>query len=364
MDVTPSDPAYVAAPLRLQPFRAHLVAPAHVADPATARLFAKPYAAVPQRLESWRRRRMLRVDRGEHLYLHEYAVGDRVVRGVVAALQLTPTTSDAAEAAVLPHEAVDRAQARQLADRICAMSLSPAPILLTAPFPAQASAIVSRTLGRRAAWDFLDHTREHHRIWRLPRADAEALCQALRPVRALVADGHHRLAAHQELATRAGCGLDAALILLVDETTTPLDVQPIHRVLERVRLDDIRSCVHRSRRLTLTGGQSTIEFHDVKETLSCGFDGDAEEAARILQEEILQELAPPAHNVRYERDWPTALASAGRRCVAVRLPELAGTTVRTMALTGRTLPEKATSYGPKPPPSLFLMRLPSAAVGL
>jgi hypothetical protein len=52
----PTTPPYVAGPLQLSPFRAYSLVPRRVGDPASARVFARPYRGVPQRLEAWRKR--------------------------------------------------------------------------------------------------------------------------------------------------------------------------------------------------------------------------------------------------------------------------------------------------------------------
>ena len=46
-------PPYVGRPLRLEPFHALRLTPRRVGDPASRRLFARPYRAVSARLAQW-----------------------------------------------------------------------------------------------------------------------------------------------------------------------------------------------------------------------------------------------------------------------------------------------------------------------
>jgi hypothetical protein len=356
MHATPPDPQYVAAPLELRPFRAHLLAPAQVSDPATARLFARPYSAVPQRLRTWQRRGLLRVDRGEHLYLHEYSSEGRTIRGLVAALEIGTTTSSPTDAALLPHEGVDEIQAGQLAERVQQMRLSPAPILLTATLPDRTRSCLDEVRQRRPAWDFLDHDRRRHRIWRLSRGDTRTVRGDLRSVQALVADGHHRLAAHQQLRRD---GHDAsALVMVIDEGATPLDVRPFHRLLEGIGLADLREAAT-SLGLQADGG-TELEFTNGQARWSWHVDAPADEVGGLLHGRLLAALPTPPRRITYDPDWEALSALASRRRIAVRLPAISLRDIWATARTGTLLPEKATSFGPKPPASLFLMRLPSA----
>ena len=77
-----------------------------------------------------------------------------------------------------------------------------------------------------------------HRLWRLGDPDEQAAIAAdLAGRRALIADGHHRYAAYQELQAgmrNSGCGAgpwDYGLAFLVDSAAYPPRVGAIHRVL-------------------------------------------------------------------------------------------------------------------------------------
>ena len=53
MELASVVPPYVATPLELLPFRAVMLAPERVGDPASARALARPYRDVAARLEQW-----------------------------------------------------------------------------------------------------------------------------------------------------------------------------------------------------------------------------------------------------------------------------------------------------------------------
>ena len=80
-------PPYVAGPFRLDPFRALMLSPSRVGDPASARAFARPYRNVARRLEGWEQQGHLRRDPEPAVYLHEYAAAGMTVRGLVGALE-------------------------------------------------------------------------------------------------------------------------------------------------------------------------------------------------------------------------------------------------------------------------------------
>ena len=123
-------PARVARPLRLEPFRALMLAPSRIGARVSARAFARPYHDVAERLSAWQRAGEVHRDATRALYLHEYTAAGITVRGLVGALDLTRAAHALDDVAVFPHEGVHPAQAAELADRMAEMELNPAPILL------------------------------------------------------------------------------------------------------------------------------------------------------------------------------------------------------------------------------------------
>ena len=117
MDFAPDVPPYVAKPLELFPFRALMLAPERVGDPASARALARPYRDVAERLTQWIDRGDARADGGPALYLHEYTAAGLTVRGLVGALRMSERADTLADRAVWPHEAIHPEQAGELAER-------------------------------------------------------------------------------------------------------------------------------------------------------------------------------------------------------------------------------------------------------
>src|SRR4051812_40183592 len=166
-------PPYVGRPLRLAPFRGVRLNPRRIGDPASGRLFARPYRAVATRLAQWQERGQLRRDEEPALYLHEYTAGGLTVRGLVGALDISHRATGSADRAVLPHEGIHPVQADELADRRPELGLNPAPILLVHRAPVDVRAIVHTLVATPPDDDFVDRNDQRHRVWSI--RDAELL---------------------------------------------------------------------------------------------------------------------------------------------------------------------------------------------
>src|SRR3954469_13124999 len=90
MDSSPVvGPPSVGRPLRLRPFRGWRLTPGRIGDPATARLFARPYRDVAERLGRWRGAGQLHQAPEPAVYVHEYTAAGLTVRGLVGALDIS-----------------------------------------------------------------------------------------------------------------------------------------------------------------------------------------------------------------------------------------------------------------------------------
>jgi uncharacterized protein (DUF1015 family) len=352
--------AEVAGPFRLHPFRGIVLSPKRVGDPASARAFARPYRDVTSRLKRWERQGHITRDPEPSLYLHEYTSGGLTVRGLVGALDVSRRSADAADRVVLPHEGVHESQASELAARMAEMKLNPAPILLVHRGPAPVRALVHDVMSTPPDRDFRDRAERHNRLWSIRDPEVVAqLGEHLAPARPLVADGHHRLAAYVSLQERKpGTGADRGLAMLVDQDDTPLFLGAVHRTLADTKLRDLRAAVEGVAEYASADeaaamaalGPSTLVVTDGREWARVELTLDADRAAvQVLHDDLLPRLSGRPRRIGYHHTVEETLERVGpRRRVAVLMPAPDFDLVDRIVSTHRLLPEKATSFQPKP----------------
>ncbi|MFT4286889.1 DUF1015 family protein [Nocardioides sp.] len=353
-------PPHLAAPLLLEPFFAHMFRPSRIGDPASARLFARPYAAVAGRFRQWHERGRISVDDRAAVYLHEFSSGGDTVRGLVGALDLTRRAVVGADRAVLPHEGIHPAQADELADRMEEMHLHPAPILLAHRGSASLRETVTTIAAAPPSRQFEDRSGQRHRIWAIRDTTSLAeIAAEIAGARAVIADGHHRYAAYLRVQARhPGTPADRGLAMLIDQRDTPLQLRAIHRFLDGVTLADLQAAA--------TAAGLTFEYrpapcgNDVSDDTLVANDGRGWATLRlparpdrtvveVLHEAVLPSLPRGPRRIGYHHTTEEALAlSARRRGTAVLLPAPTMEQVLLTVAEGRLLPEKATSFQPKP----------------
>ena len=238
-------PPAVGRPLRLLPFRGWRLTPGRIGDPATARLFARPYRDVAERLDRWREAGQLLEDHQPAVYVHEYTSAGLTVRGLVGALDISHRATSADDRTVVPHEGIHPDQVSDLADRMSTWQLNPAPILLVHRGPRSVRELVDRALTHAPLHEYVDRADQRHRVWAIhDPVDLDDLNAGLAGSRALIADGHHRYAAYLRMQQQAPGGAnDRGLAMLVDQAVTPLFLGAIHRTLLGTSLDELgRAC--------------------------------------------------------------------------------------------------------------------------
>jgi uncharacterized protein (DUF1015 family) len=363
-------PPYVGRPLRLEPFRALRLNPRRVGDPAARRLFARPYRAVAARLSQWQERGQLRRDTEPALWLHEYTEAGMTVRGLVGALDVSHRASSPSDRAVLPHEGIHPAQADSLADRMTQLALNPAPILLVHRAPESVRRLVRQVAAADPTDDFVDRNGQRHRVWAIRDAEVlSALAGGLADCQVLIADGHHRYAAYLRMQAREpGGAFDRGLAMIVDQEDTPLFLGPIHRVLTGVSLEDLAAAAeiagagydvadHASALEAL--GPDTLVATDGKvwATLKLHLPPDRA-AVEALQDDVVPALARGPARVHHRHSVEAALNQLRRSGgVAVLMPAPDVDVVLRVAAADRLLPEKATSFQPKPSPGVLIRSL-------
>lgn len=349
MDTTGQETAQFA----LHPFRALRLAHAHVGDPMAHRIFARPYRSVPGRLREWRNKRQLKLEAVPALYVHEYTSAGVTVRGLVATLDLAGT-----EQTVLPHEGVEGVQVEQLARRMEEMSLNPAPILLVHRGPESVRTLLRETTDEPPQLAYTDRGGQLQRVWRIADpGTVEALVAGLAGSRPLIADGHHRFEAARRLqAAHPGTDWDRTLVMVIDENDTPLELCAIHRTVRRLTLPSVEAHArahghvfdhHDHSNEALAALQGAIVLHDGKSWATLA-PGDARE---LLVDWLHEELLPAWHvgedRLVHHHSASEAISRAGQG-VSLLLPAPTLDQVSRSARSGVLLPQKATSFQPKP----------------
>jgi len=358
-------PPHVGGPLRLHPFTGWRLSPPRVGDPASARLFARPYDEVPPRMERWRRRGLVLRDPSPALYLHEYTAGDTTIRGLVGALDITQRASGPGARAVLPHEGIYPGQADELADRMARMRVNPAPILLVQRGPQPLRALLHRVRTTVPDHQFVDRAGQSHRLWALRDPTTLATIDAeLGPTSALIADGHHRYAAYLRLQQRRRSpATDLGLAMLVDQDDTPLTLGPIHRLLVGTTLDDVESTASLLGLATTAAARDdvvvddrTVAATDGRRWLALHLSGRPDlSAVEQVHDQFIPAVAHGPTRLTYHHRVDDVIALADpQHATALVMPPPDLDLVTRLAREDRLLPEKATSFQPKPSLGVFI----------
>lgn len=353
-------PPHVAQPLRLLPFRGLTVDPARIGVPSSMRLFGRPYRRAAERLDRWERRGLVHRDPVPAIYLHEYTSVGLTVRGLTGALDLSRRAGSRAEVAVLPHEGVHPRQVDDLATRMEQLQVNPAPILLVYRGSTAGRALLDDVQRTPPSRELVDRGGQRHRLWALrDREIVAGVQEELAARRALIADGHHRYAAYLQLQARdPRPAARAGLAMLVDQDATPLHLGPIHRHLAGTDLQALRATAVRvgvEVRESDAGAAisalrpDTLVATDGRRWVTLRLPLPPEElAVQVLHDRILASLRP-APLVDYHHSTDEALAAvAGRGGTAVLMPAPDFGRVLEICAADRLLPEKATSFQPKP----------------
>ena len=291
------------------------------------------------------------------------------VRGLVGALDISHRASGPEDRAVLPHEGIHPVQADQLADRMAELALNPAPILLVHRAPEDVRAVVHEVLAGEPDDDFVDRTEQRHRVWAIrdPRLLAR-IDDGLAGSQALIADGHHRYAAYLRMQRRSPGGAnDRGLAMLVDQEDTPLFLGPIHRVLAGVGLDDLAVAAEQvgaafepvDRATAVQAlGPATLAVTDGKAWASVKLHLPEDRiAVEQLHDDLVPALPRGPQRIEYHHSVEAALGRLRKDSVAVLMPAPDVDLVLKIAADDRLLPEKATSFQPKPSVGVLIRSL-------
>lgn len=349
-----------ARPLRLRSFRGVRLAPQRIANPAMAHAFARPYRDVAQRLLDWQAQGNVELDLEPATYLHEYSQHGLTIRGLVCTIDLSTRASTMGERSVYAHEGIHPEQADELADRMHEMGINPAPILLVHHGPEQVRLLQARIMDSPPAHEFDDASGQHHRLWVVEEdADLRLIDTALAGARLMIADGHHRYAAYLRLQQRRqGTAWDRGLVMIVDQDDTPFFLGPIHRTIGAATLEELAHAAGASgAQVTWTDRSDAVGA--LEQNLWLATDGAkwitvdatsasaASSAVEHLHHRVLPHLEHPAQ-VRHHHTVDDAMSHAAPESPAVILPAPEYALLDRAMAAGTILPEKATSFQPKP----------------
>lgn len=359
-------PTPLGSPLRWTPFRAQRLSPQRIGDPQSARAFARPYTDVAQRLRRWEAQGHVLRSPVEAFHLHEYTVAGLTTRGLVGLLDLTHLAGPSEPPGLFPHEDVHPDQVRELAQRMEEMSMNPAPILLVHEGPAELRALIHQLVVADPDTTFTDRQGNQHRLWTIDDDHTVAKIQdLLAPAQIMIADGHHRYGAYLELARRhPHTGFGQGLAMVVDQKDTPLFLGAIHRVLPTVPLRELLDWASDSgARVTACADQdAAVQLLD-NQTLAVG---ESEHWAAVMLPpgtevsavEWLSGLLDLHDDPEVEFHHSVESALAAERGTITLLPSPSLARIAHVAASGGVLPEKATSFQPKPPLGVMMRQVP------
>lgn len=365
----PTVPPYVAGPLQLTPFQAISLTARRVGDPASARVFARPYRGVPQRLESWVKRGMATRDTVPAVYLHEYTDSGLTVRGVVGCLDVSHPAATPLDRRVFPHEGVHPKQVTELANRMETMRINPAPILLVHRGPATIRDVSRKVRMGCPEREYVDHGGQQHRIWAIrDRAHLDTIDAGLADARLLVADGHHRYAAYVALHGRDPSeARRSGLAMVIDQDETPLFLGAIHRVLHGTKLPELLTATSTAgaevRKINEAQAMAalapgTVVLTDGREWATARLDVPPGSAMVQLVDHFVKRLPRPPTRVSFAHSVAQAIEQVRpERVTAALLPAVDLDLVFDIVRSGALLPEKATSFQPKPSLGSFIRLL-------
>ncbi|MET9275632.1 DUF1015 domain-containing protein [Kribbella sp. NPDC003557] len=315
------------------------------------------YDEPAQRLAGWQRDGVVVQDERPALYVYEQRLGNAVLCGLVGSLRLDPTRQ-----VVLPHEDV---MPHWVDDRLRLMEATDAdlePILLAYADGGAASDAVDAARSGEPWLEAETYNGAEHTIWRIDDPAVLATIEAeLAKHEAVIADGHHRYAAYLERQLREPYrpSADVGLAMLVDYVRHPLTLDPIHRVVPGLDLATVQSRtpsdwqVRPGRaegdpdRISVTDGSSWLTLHTTSPA----------PWVTLLHDVLLPAWGVVEDDITFHHTLADALALAGPQQAAVELTAPRMDQVLRSAALGVALPQKATSFGPKPRVGLLFRTL-------
>lgn len=315
------------------------------------------YDEPAHRLAGWQRDGVVIQDERPALYVYEQRLGSAVLCGLVGSLRLDPTRQ-----VVLPHEEV---MPHWVDDRLQLMEATDAdlePILLAYADGGVASDAVDAARSGEPWVEAETYNGAEHRIWRIDDPQVLATIELeLAKHEAVIADGHHRYAAYLERQLREPYRQTAevGLAMLVDYIRHPLTLDPIHRVVPGLDLMTVQSRTPAGWQMQpgrVEGDPDRISITDGSSWLTLHTDSEAPTVA-LLHAVLFPAWGVVEEDLSFHHTFSDALALAGPQQLAVELAAPRMDQVLRSAAQGVVLPQKATSFGPKPRVGLLFRTL-------
>jgi len=297
------------------------------------------------------------------MYVHEVKFDGRVRRDLIAALRLQPYS----DGVVLPHE---RTHPGPKADRLALLratkvALEPLWFLFEGA-RTDIPALLETVATGAPAVSFTGPEGTHHRLWVISDAAIHsAVRAALEDLPVLIADGHHRYETALAYAQEAGAAPDSAasftLALLTDIADPGLAVLPTHRVMKSgIAVTGGEPKATLAETLAGLSGQVAAGTYRDHKFQVLPLEGDVPVVE--LHDQVIDNLLGkrnPEDYLLYTRDAAEAVRwvdeGAGAAAFFLAPPDLGQ--VLKLAQEGKTLPQKATYFHPKPPSGMVFQRL-------
>ena len=297
------------------------------------------------------------------MYVHEVEFDGRTRRDLIASLRLQPYSDQV----VLPHE---RTHAGPKEDRLALLratkaSLEPLWFLYEAAGTGVPE-VLNSVASRAPAVRYVGPEGTANRLWVISDAAIHrTVHEALENLPVLIADGHHRYETALAYAEEVGGGPDApsrfTLALLTDLSDPGLAVLPTHRVLKAgiaVTGGEPRGSLEET--LSSLRGRVAAGAYRNREFQVLPLEGEV--AVVELHEQVIDNLLGkrnPEDFLLYTRDPGQAVRwvdqGVGTAAFFLDAPDLRH--VLKLAQEGKTLPQKATYFHPKPPSGMVFDRL-------
>lgn len=297
------------------------------------------------------------------MYVHEVEFEGRTRRDLIASLRLQPYS----DRVVLPHERTHPGPKQDRLELLRATRVSLEPLwFLYEGAGTGLPEILRKVVARSPAVRFAGPGATEHRLWVISDPAIQGAVNAdFAALPVLIADGHHRYETALAYAEEVGGDADApssfTLALFTDVADPGLVVLPTHRVLRAG--------------VAVTGGESKGSLAEtlaaIRGRVAAGTYRDhqfqvlpleGEVPLVELHEQVIDNLLGkrnPEEFLLYTRDAEEAVrwVDQGVGVAAFFLDEPDLRQVLKLAQEGKTLPQKATYFHPKPPSGMVFDRL-------